>query len=348
MKNSTQAITAKMSFAAPYWHERHGINYSREYLSTPDKYIDNALKCSQYMTKKRAELLSHSLPTESDLAFKPNPVVEGYVTTTLPMMLGCEVDFQDSEYPHARPLDLNDEEVMALEPIVDFSDNPVMQDLEMQAAWVKRKYGKARIAINTQSVVNIAFKLRGDQLMFDFFDNPQIAHKLIDYTQQCWINIHKWISRVNKENGMPDKGGMVSLDNCNAALLSPDIYHDFFLPYDLKSAAVFSGKLGVHHCGGNMEKFAADYASLGKAVWYDIGFGSDVRECVDTFEVEDVKQEFSVRYGPARFRSADADDVINELDKLAKSGASYVNCLGVDPETPDENLKAFLRWKWCY
>ncbi len=336
-------VNTSLTFAAPYNCEHAGICLTQSFFADPELRVSKGIKLHFHLLNKKNSLLG--MPSVTPAAnHQQIPAVWGYETTTIPMMLGCRVSYQDSEFPHAKPLNLDDEAVMALEPIIDFSDNPVMQDLEDQAHWIKEKYGRSAIQINMQSPLNIAFKLRGDQLHYDFFDHPELVHKLMNYCQETWINIRRWIENVNVSNGTPPPSGRVSIDNCTAALISPDIYREFVFPYDLKTSEIYKERLGVHHCGANMEKFAEHYAALGDGCWYDIGYGSCVEECVNTFNVDGVSQQFSVRYGPARLLSAKADDITRELDEMRANGGSYIRCIGTDPETPDENLKAFWGW----
>ena len=191
-----------------------------------------------------------------------NPMLFGYGVTTVPMILGCQAVFSDDKDPYAEPLNLSDEEMMKLVPQEDFSDNPVVQDLEQQAAWLKKKHGKACICINYQSTPNVALKLRGDQLMIDFFENPELAKHLIEYTRVTLINLRKCFNKVNRKNNYPSDDRLFSLDNCTVALFSPNIYREFFLPGDRKSFEEFKDNFGIHHCGDNMHLFAKDYGTM--------------------------------------------------------------------------------------
>ncbi|MHC4885866.1 MAG: uroporphyrinogen decarboxylase family protein [Planctomycetota bacterium] len=332
-------------FASTYWHRHTSIRFTQEAMGDPARQLEEQ--------KVRAhQIITHwdriGIPVsdeERGAADHTSPVVSGYGVATISMIYGCKGVFTEEMDPYAEALDLSDEAIGHLTPITldELKANPVIQDLEEQAAWLVKEHGKARIGINMQSVPNIAFKLRGDQLMFDFYDNPELVHKLVDYVQQSWITIRTYLSEVNAGNGCPDgEGQMVTLDNCNVALVSPEIYREFFLPYDIKSAAHYSDVYGVHHCGANMHLFAEDYAKLGAGIWFDIGYGSDVPASMAVLKTSEKKPRWSVRYGPVKLKDATPDDIREERDALANAGADIVLCIGVDPDTPDENLKALM------
>lgn len=331
-----------LSFASTYWHRNAGLDFTQKTLADPQAQMEQRRLRSEHLYEFYRSL---GLPAEEKKwSSHPDnqPVVGGYGVATIAMLFGCQGVFTEEFDPYAKPLELTDEEILNLRPQADFSDNPVMRDLEEQAAWLVRRYGKARIAINMQSVPNIAFKLRGDQLMYDFYENPEIVHKLADYLQQSSILLRDYICGVNERNHSPDAGDNISLDNCTVALISPQIYRDFFLLYDKKTAEHYSTRFGVHHCGGNMHLFSRDYSTLGRGVWYDIGYGSDVDACMAHLYDQGKKPFWSVRYGPAKLRSAEPGEIRQEVRRLKISGADSISCVGVDPDTPLENIRVFL------
>ncbi|MHC4872260.1 MAG: uroporphyrinogen decarboxylase family protein [Planctomycetota bacterium] len=333
----------RVNFASSYWYRNTDYKFSYESLSDPAVQIDHRTNSHHHILDKWESLGVHVDADTRNSINDALPMINGYGVATISMIFGCKGVFTDDLDPYADPLDLDDEAIMNLKPIEDLSDNPVMQDLEAQADWMKKKYGKVRTSINMQSVPNIAFKVRGDQLMFDFYDNPELVHKLVDYVQQSWINIRSYISRLNERNGCPDgEGGFINLDNCTVALISPDIYREFFLPYDVKTAQHYNNNYGVHHCGANMHLFAEDYAKLGDGVWFDIGYGSDVKASMELLQTTEERPLWSVRYGPAKLRSAEPEEIKEEVKALEACGADTISCVGTDPDTPEENLKAFL------
>ena len=331
---------AHLEFHSTYWHENAGINFTQYYMGDPLCRL-NSLKI---YNEKMKQLYQRLKVTNSFQSQAIDPIVYGYGVATVPMILGCKVIFADDKDPYAESLDLTDEEVMQLTPEKDFSNNPVVQDLEQQAAWLMAKYGKACIHINYQSPPNVALKLRGEQLMIDFFEKPEIAKHIIEYTRVSLINLRKWFNEVNRRNNYPSYDRLFSLDNCTVALLSPNIYRDFFLPGDKKSFEEFKDNFGIHHCGGNMHLFAEYYGSMPGARWYDIGYGSDIKQCLNKFNMRAEDALISVRYGPAKLLHAKPGDIVRELDDINSCGATTILCLGAESNTHDDNIRAYLSW----
>ncbi len=333
-------MITKLTFEDRYWHENAGINFTQSYMSDPFRRL-------QYLDTYNTEMLKLYDRLKIAKPYPPqpvNPMVFGYSVATVPMILGCNVVFFDEKEPYAEPLNLSDEEVMKLVPQEDFSDNPVALDLEKQAEWLKEKYGKACIHINYQSAPNIALKLRGEQLMIDFFENPEIARHVLEYSRLSLINLRKWFDNVNRRNNFPSDSRMFTIDNCTVAFLSPTIYRDFILPGDVRSAEMFKDNFGLHHCGANMHVFSKDYGTMPGSRWYDIGYGSNITQCMEDFKHRAENAVIHARYGPAKLLQADAGEIIQELDAMSNTGAAAIYCVSADASTPDRNIKAYLEW----
>jgi hypothetical protein len=128
--------------------------------------------------------------------------------------------------------------------------------------------------------------------------------------------------------------------NCAVQMISPDTYREFLLPAELYLAERLY-PYGIHHCGTNLHRHAPMYAPV-PAVYYDVGWGSDVaasrRALPDAF--------FSLRLSPVRMLSAtpdaiaaDAEQLLQSCPRLERAG---VCCINLDADTPDENVWALF------
>ena len=193
-------------------------------------------------------------------------------------------------------------------------------------------------------------KLRGEQIFVDFYENPEIARKVLDVSFETTENLRAFLNEVNARNGYPEKE-RVQCSNCTIQLISPDNYEKFIMPYDRILAERYSPNYGIHHCGNNMDKYAELYGSLPRGVYYDIGYGSDVKKCVDIYKTEDFKiggmeQIIRGRYGPNRLLLADPAEIEQDVKKLIDGGPNHIVCVGADQNTPDENVEAFYQSVW--
>jgi hypothetical protein len=123
-------------------------------------------------------------------------------------------------------------------------------------------------------------------------------------------------------------------------MISPESYREMQPPLEMRMAERIQ-PYGIHHCGENMHRIAPAYAEL-PAVFFDVGWGSDVALCrkmlPDAF--------LSLRMCPVRMLqrtpaeiAADAEKLLLAAGPLQKVG---VCCINMDYGTPDENIFALF------
>jgi len=243
------------------------------------------------------------------------------------------------------PLNLNDEEIENLKHIGDYDNIDIIRLWIEKARYLKKKYGKVQLGFNMQGILSTAIKVRGEALFIDFFENPDIAKKTLEVCFETTENLREYVYRYNCENGYPEID-RVQATNCAVALVSPDIYREFIMPYDLRLAQRFTSKFGIHHCGPNMDRFAELYAALPKGIYYDIGYGSDVEKCVELFKTDAFPQLIRGRLGPHILLNSDEAGIESEIKRIINSGVNKVVCVGADQNTPDRNIDAYFKSVW--
>jgi hypothetical protein len=105
-----------------------------------------------------------------------------------------------------------------------------------------------------------------DDLLYDFYDDPQLIHALMDFFTDCitedYLRLEKlygidpegtWDPRIHYDR-LEDPDKPCTLKNCwayisaqSAAVISPDMYKEFIHPYHEKIARIF-GKVYYHGC----------------------------------------------------------------------------------------------------
>ena len=98
----------------------------------------------------------------------------------------------------------------------------------------------------------------------------------------------------------------------------------------------------VIYCGDNLEHVVEAYARIPGLAFVDVGWGSDVAACRKALP----ETYFSLRLNPARMRTqspadvrADVGDLVEKAGPLEKLALC---CIGMDAETPDENVRAIF------
>ena len=105
-----------------------------------------------------------------------------------------------------------------------------------QIEYLKEKYGEVVGDINTTGVQNMALKIRGDQLYFDFYENPELCHHLLKVCTESIIQLFEFNHKTTG-TGAIDVTPMCDpklyvFPNCTAEQISLETYESQILEYD--------------------------------------------------------------------------------------------------------------------
>jgi len=318
-------------------HDLAGISYTKENMSNPEASVKNDQKI------KRSLWNVYSGIAVGDQNPEPVPVVKGYGITTIAELFGCRILFTEDEGPYAEPLNISDKDLAVLRPITRFEAEPPIIQLLRNSEQLNRIYGKSKIAISYQGYLNTCLKIRGDRFLMDLILEPEKAIELLEIVYITTEALRSFIADVNESNGYPFTD-QVYAPNCTVAMVSPEHYKQFIMPFDARMAKIYSPNFGIHHCGEHMELFAENYRAAGVGNYYDIGYNSNVAACVKEFTQKNVpNQIIRGRYSPARLLYASPKEVEREVRDILDCGVNYLVCIGIDPKTPVVNLERFYR-----
>jgi hypothetical protein len=128
--------------------------------------------------------------------------------------------------------------------------------------------------------------------------------------------------------------------NCSTQMVSPALFKKTLLDYECALAARLR-PFGIHHCGNNLHLFAEGYARTG-AVFYDVGWGSNVERCSQALP----DAFLNLRLSPVRMQSQSVEqatcDVELVLAAANRTERVGVCCINMDAGTPDANVIALL------
>ena len=110
----------------------------------------------------------------------------------VPAVAGCRIVLEKDKLPWPNPLNLDDDAIMRLE-VPDILNAPPMKDMIRQMDYLEAKYGRIVGDINTTGVLNLAFKLRGEQLYIDMYEHPEIVHRTMRIAAESMIPLFKYV-----------------------------------------------------------------------------------------------------------------------------------------------------------
>jgi len=109
-----------------------------------------------------------------------------------------------------------------------------------------------------QSTFNNAHLIRGNDIIFDFYDEPEKLKYLLDFITDYMTDLTKYLNKMinHKEGWFFDWGAMwkgnARISNCTVHLISPKMYEQYILERDKKFLKSINGGR-MHYCGAHTE-----------------------------------------------------------------------------------------------
>lgn len=336
MSQKIEHIPVSVGMYASWWWRNYGISYNKQYYHDPDYRVEANLKQQKILYERFGDLgMGNPNP-------EPNPFID-YGMVLLPEMFGCEITFFDDALPWANPADLSAGEIEKL-TVPDIENSYPMTEIIRQMDYLEEKYGRVTGNINTTGILNLALKIRGDQLYIDFFENPQLVHKLMEI---CLQSIIRLATYVRKRTGTLASSvtpmappEMYVLPNCTVAQISNQAYEEFVLPYEQRLAEAMR-PFGIHHCG-SVNNVVEGYSKIKNLEFVEVGPNSDLRRVREL--MPDVF--INARIDPVRMYQCTPQEIADDVKKLIDTGGPLdklsIDAVGVDYGTPDENIRVMI------
>ncbi len=186
----------------------------------------------------------------------------------LPIVYACD------NWPNLGHSHLSREDVSVLEP-PDLDTNPFFRGLMRQVDRIVEMEGRCEGFINGQGVLNVAQRLRGQNIFIDLYEAPDVCRHLFEVVADVIIDATRRVRERQRESGVDYRFATVS--NCSVNMVSPEHYAEFLLPCDHRIARAFDS-IGVHNCAWTADPYLEHYASLPHLGYIDMGLGSDLRQ----------------------------------------------------------------------
>ena len=149
-----------------------------------------------------------------------------------------------------------------------------------------------------QSPFNTAHLIRGNDILMDFFDDPESLDKLLGMVADYMImQVPVLNEQIGNTTGWFVDWGMLwkgygRLSNCTSDLISPDFYHDHVLPQDLRVLEGIGG--GRMHCCGSSHKVIENFARNKTITGLD--FDSGIHDPWHICEIAEPKTSLILEY----------------------------------------------------
>jgi len=333
-------IPVEFIFNPNWWFRNYGISFDESF------YLDREKRIANDVAMRRA---LHERFGFGEAAPEPRPIIGsqhiagGFV---LPALVGVEVRFSPQEAAWPVPANLTRERLLALR-VPDIQTTWPMNRLIADMDALERRFGWVMGDVNTGGVFNTALELRGQQLFVDMLEDIELVEHLFAVIAETEIALGEYVRTRTGTASVAVNRSIVNVDarifiegNCTVQMISPALYRQRLLPWHCRVAQRLA-PFGFHHCGDNLHLFASAYAET-RAVFYDVGWGSDVARCSATLP----DAFLNLRLSPVRLLSCTVQearrDTLELLRAAGRNSRVGLCCINMDYGTPDENVRAVL------
>jgi hypothetical protein len=198
----------------------------------------------------------------------------------LPMLYGLGVAYAADQFPDSIDARfLAKRELSAMRPIC-LESQPMVEQLLAQMDLIEREWGTVHGYLNYQGILNVAFKLRGQEIMLDLVDDAAFARDLFAHIAEASLAFARLVQARQRTSGFPID--LYSTSNCVINLVSPEVYGAFILPHDLRLSEAFA-RFGVHTCDWNVTPYIGQLSTIANLGYLDMGINSDLSLVRKTF-----------------------------------------------------------------
>jgi hypothetical protein len=322
----------------PKWYNKKlGIDFSERWHTDPVYRYGCILRMKQYVHMLFPRVKDFEPVYDGNAEVSCATIAGVFGVMLIPMIYGFKPAFKQDARPDAEPGSvMTKEQIATLEPF-DLENSSVIQMLLKQMDIIQEKYGKVRGFLDYQGILNVAFKLRGSEIFIDMVESPELVHKLLTHIAQTIMGTAKLIQKRQRQSGY--EINMMCTCNCVVNMISPKMYEEILLPYDIKLSKEFD-YFGVHTCNWNVTPYIDTLRKIEKVGYIDMGASSNL---------EEVRRQFldarrTVLMSPVFF-SLPWEKQKVEIDRIAELLTPCDIAMGaIDDMVPSEDVNRMLMY----
>ncbi len=326
--SETGNIAVVTGFMPAWWETEYNITFGTAF-HTDSRVHQSTLAAMEDILRERfgdlpnffcGDDYAHSYPCE-----------RRYGDAFIPALFGASVSFEDeSGHPYAGCMELDDQQVENLS-VPDIKGHPAVLLLIDE-----HKGGFARLSgeLGFEGVLNIAYKLRGQEIFIDMIQKKELFHHLCSVV---WETIDGVVHLVRAwQDPHHERPSYFVTADCLINMISGWMYDEQLLEFDRLFSESFE-LFGIHTCNWTVDPYLEAMARFGGRMGYlDMGPESDLEKVHRLFP----ELRPAVFFHPEQLREMDAGQVRKRITELCeKLHRGYILLSDLEAGTEDKKIR---------
>jgi hypothetical protein len=321
-------IVIVTGFMPAWWENEYRITFGRSFHLDPETHRGTLVKMESILKERFGDL--PNFLTVSDYSHS-YPVERRYGDGFIPALFDGEVFFDDaSGHPYAYPFELTGEQARELS-IPDVKNHPVIKSLFDEG---KGGFEKTTGEQGFEGVINIAYKLLGEEMFIYMSQNPDLVHHVFEVV---WHTINSAVHTVRKwQDPLREKPTYFVQCDCLINMISSRMYREQLLEFEKKFTKSFD-IYGIHTCNWTVDPYLDAIAEVDDLGYLDMGPESNLDLVHRLFP--DLRP--TVFFPPERFKSLEVGQIRMEISELGKRiHKGYILLSDLEAGTEDSQIRA--------
>ena len=326
-----------LGFTPKWYRDRLNMDFSERWHQDPVYRYETLVLMKQYLSRLFPSIENFRPHEEDGIDYDCASINSIYGSVVISAVYGQEIHYFKDNWPLvSSDCHYTKEELLDFPPF-DPETNPAFRALSGQMETIASKWGKIHGYLGYyQGVLNNAMRLRGNGIFLDMVDDPDFVKYLLNRIYKTTVTLVKLVQQRQRESGFPID--QFSSSNCVVNMISPDMYEEFVLPFDMKFASEFA-RYGIHTCNWNASPYLESMRKIKKMGYFDMGMDTDMAKARELFP----EARRAVLYSPVKIGNLSPEEIRRDFEKIREElGPCDIVLADIESTVPNEKVQAVV------
>ncbi len=336
-------MRVSLGFTPKWYRSRLGIDFSEAWHNDYRYRFDSLTTMKAHLHECFPEVPSFIPGKDPDPSCATISGIYGIMLIS--GLMGLKLEYRQDNWPDVAGAMVLSKEELQSSPVPmpggDFNgflkSRTLYTDLLEQMDGLKSRYGIIPGYLNYQGILNVALKVRGQDIFMDMYDDPDFVHSLFARIAGLIEAVSGRIQSRQRASGF--QANLLSMSNCVINMLRPEQYAEYLLPLDRELSTRYE-RFGIHPCNWDDTPYIEELRTIDNMGYLDTGPMADLGKIRRLFP--DTRR--AVLYSPVWLNEKSENEIAVDMERIARIYAPCDIVLAdVESDTADERVNTFLR-----